>query len=152
MSRRPDLRTSYRPCYDVIIDDTSFVNPRSGLFNPDEIYYWSVRTCNNEGVWGNWCPIQTFSWSGPRPPVDLKTITRNGKIYLTWRPNPRGNRPARYEIYASNQKGFKPGKSPYTVLTLGEVPPNLAAETTETKLLIVSPDPRDEAPTRVHTV
>lgn len=148
VSRRPDMRTPYRPCYDVVINNTKLCNPRTGLFNPDETYYWSVRVRNREGVWGKWSPTQTFKWSGPRPPVELETVERNGKIYLKWQPNPRGNRPLSYEVYASNMKGFKPGKTPYEVISLGEVPSNFAAETTEKELLIVSPDPADNAPNK----
>jgi len=148
ISRRSDLRTSYRPCFDVIVDHTTFGNPRTGLFNPDQTYYWSVRARNREGVWGNWSPAGTFSWSGPRPPVELKAITKNGNIYLSWKPNPRGNRPSRYEIYASDIKGFKPAKTPYIKLILGEVPANFVTETSQTQLLIVSSNPKDKAPNK----
>ena len=148
VSKRPDLKTSYRPCYDVVIDSTAFVNPRTGLFNPGEMYYWSVRARNSEGVWGGWSPVRSFSWSGPCPPIELKTVERDGKLYLTWQPNDRGKRPVRYEVYASDIKGFKPCKTPYTVLTLGEVPSNFVGETTETEQLIVSFDAADEAPNK----
>ncbi len=148
VSRRSDLRTSYRPCFDVIIDRTTFGNPRTGLFNPGETYYWSVRARNSKGNWGKWSPTQTFSWNGPRPPVNLKTIKKKGKIYLSWEPNPRESKPVQYEIYASNIKGFKPRKTPHILLGLDEVQSNLAAVTTETELLIVSSDPADRAPNK----
>jgi hypothetical protein len=146
VSRRPDLATSYRPCFDVVVDDTTFGNPRSGLFSPDHTYYWSVRAQNKDGVWGNWSPTETFSWNGPGPPVKLKTITKNGNTYLSWKPNPRGNRPLSYEIYASDINGFAPEKAPYKVLTLGEVPSNFVTETSRTELLVVSSNPTDKAP------
>ena len=148
VSRRPDLRTTYRPCYDIIIEETEFENPRTGLFNPDETYYWSVCALNKEGLWGEWSSIQKFSRSGPRPPIDLNTFSRDGKIYLTWKPNPRGNRPVRYEVYAGDIKGFKPSKTKYNIISIGEVPSNFVTETQETEILIVSDNSLDNAPNK----
>lgn len=148
VSRRADLETSYRPCFDVVIDGIKHCNRRTGLFNESETYYWSIRARNENGVWGNRSPVESFSWSGPRPPVDVKEEYRNGKIYLTWKANSRGNHPVRYEVYASDIRGFTPRREPHTVHTLGEMPSNLIAETTGTEYLIVSHDPADNAPNK----
>ena len=148
VSKRADLRIPYRPCFDGIVDSTAFCNPRTGLFSPDVTFYWSVRARNSAGVWGEWSPVRTFSWDGPRPPVDLKTIERDGKLFLTWQSNIRGKQPVHYEVYASDIRGFKPSKTSYTVFSMGEVPTNLAAETTGREFLIVSPDPADKAPNK----
>ena len=149
VSRRADMLTSYRPCFDVVVGDTSLCNPRTGLFNPSETYYWSVRARNAaSGLWGAWSAPQTFRWDGPRPPVDLGDEEREGRLYLMWKANPRGNPPVRYEVYASDMRGFRPSKEPYTVYALGQVPANFVASTEKTEMLIVSPYPSDRAPNK----
>ncbi len=148
VSRRPDLRTSYRPCFDLVVGQPSLCNPRTGLFNPDETYYWRVRARNAAGLWGPWSATQTFRWDGPRPPQELRYEDREGRLFLAWKPNPRGNRSVRYEVYASDMHGFRPSKEPYDVYTLGRVPGNLVATTDSTELLVVSDDPADRAPNK----
>ncbi|MFQ6096176.1 MAG: putative Ig domain-containing protein [Armatimonadota bacterium] len=148
VSRRRDMLTSYRPSLDVVVDGPPFGNPRTGIFSPDETYYWRVRARDANGVWGAWSPVRRFSWEGPCPPVDLEYEERGDKGWLTWKPSPRGTRPVRYEVYASDDRGFMPSKEPYTVYTRGQQPPNLVAETSRTEMLILSDDPADGAPNK----
>ncbi len=148
VSRREDLKTSYRPCFDLVVSEASLGNPRTGLFNPDTTYYWSVRVRNVEGVWSDWAPVQTFSWQGPCPPVELKAEQRGDDLWLTWQPNPRGTPPVSYEVYASDMRGFRPSKKPYQVYKLGEVPGNLVGTPTKTEFLMVSADAEKKAPNK----
>jgi hypothetical protein len=140
LSRREDMKLIYRPSFDVIITSTEHQCPFAGMFNPDEQYYWQVRACNEQGVWGNWSPIWKFKWQGPRIPVNLTSTIQDQNITISWQPNPRGERPVRYEVYGSNERGFTPSKKEYDVVGLGMQPGNLLCKTTKTKLLVVSPD------------
>lgn len=145
VSRRPDMRLPYRPCFDVIVDRAEHESPFAGMFNPDETYYWRVRPCDRNGVWGAWSPVWQFQWSGPRVPVDVKYEVHGQEISISWKPNPRGPQPVRYEVYGSNIRGFAPGKTDHDVIGLGSQPANLLKTTTETQLTVVSPDSADAA-------
>jgi hypothetical protein len=105
-----------------------------------------VRTRDGNGVWGDWSPTYTFTWDGPRPPVDVAYEERDGEIWLTWEPNPEGNQPVAYEVYASDRRGFRPTKEAHHVKTLGEVPATFVARATEAQYPIVSD--RREAPNK----
>jgi len=148
VSTRPDLATSYRPCYDVVIDETTFANGRAGLFADGRTYYWSVKARDASGLWGDWAPVREFSWKGPMPPVDLRIVSRGGKIYLSWKPNPRGVRPVSYEVYASDIRGFTPSMKEHELVSLGTAPPNFAGSTDLAEFPVVSPDPADGAPNK----
>jgi hypothetical protein len=140
VSRRPDMRLPYRPCFDVIIDGTEHEAPFAGMFNPDEPYYWRVRPRDHHGVWGVWSPVWKFHWQGPRVPIEVKHEIRGREIAISWRPNPSGPQPVRYEVYGSDERGFTPSKSRYEVQGLGTRPSNLVGTTTETQMTVVSAD------------
>ncbi len=140
VSRRPDMRLPFRPCFDVIIDSTEHESPFAGLFNPDQTYYWRVRPCDQHGVWGRWSPAWKFRWSGPRVPVDGNYEVSGRGITISWKANPRGSRPVHYEVYGSNERGFTPSKSAYEVVGLGRQEGNLLATTDQTRLTVVCPD------------
>jgi len=140
VSRYPDMRLPYRPCFDVVIESTSHGSPFTGMFSPNTDYYWRVRPQNREGVWGEWSRAWHFRWEGPRVPVNVKRRIKNGKMWITWEANPRGPRPVYYEVYGSDEKGFSVSKEPYYVKGLGEQPPNFLAQTTETQMLVVDPE------------
>ena len=106
VSRRDDFAYPYRPSLDVIIPANTWQTPFWGLCNPGETYYWRLRCQDQEGVWGPWSRVWNFSWQGPLPPVELKYELRQGAMVLSWRPAAGGQRPARYLVFASNEKGF----------------------------------------------
>jgi hypothetical protein len=133
------MRLPYRPCFDVIIDSAEHESPFAGMFNPDETYYWRVRPCERHGVWGAWSPVWRFQWAGPRVPIEVKHEIRGQEITISWKPNPRGSQPVRYEVYGSNERGFTPSKSAYEVVGLGSRQANLLGTTTETQMTVVSP-------------
>ncbi len=140
VSRRPDFRFPYRPSLDVIIPGTQWCVPYTGIFSPDTTYYWRLRSCDGFGVWGEWSQPWTFQWRGPRVPVNLR-IDQDGYDYvLHWEPNPRGERPVRYEIYGSDEKGFSIHKGEHQVPGRGKVPGNFLGETPETSMVVVSPE------------
>jgi len=138
--RRKDMKLAYRPCFDVFITSAEHHSPFTGLFNPDEQYFWHVRVCNKQGVWGQWSPTWKFKWQGPKIPTNFKSTIQEQNITISWQPNPKGTRPVKYEIYGSNERGFTPSKTSYEVMGLGTQPGNLLCTTTETKLLVVSPE------------
>ena len=140
VSRRPDMRLPYRPCFDVIIDSTKHESPFSGIFNPDEAYYWRVRPRNRQGVWGSWSSVWQFEWFGPCVPVGAKYEIRDREIDISWEPNPHGAQPARYEVYGSNERGFTPSRRTHDVFGLGPREANLLASTRDTQMTVVSPD------------
>jgi hypothetical protein len=137
VSRRPDMRLPYRPCFDVYVDTTAHHSPFAGLFNPDEDYYWRVRAQNNSGIWGEWSKTWSFRWAGPRVPVELEGQFQGRRVTMSWRPNARGPQPDHFEVYGSNERGFTPSKIPYDVFGLGRQPANLIGTTRDTSLLIV---------------
>jgi hypothetical protein len=143
--RREDMKLPYRPCFDVFIKSSEHHSPFAGLFNPNEQYFWQVRVCNKQGLWGKWSPIWKFKWQGPKIPINLKSTIQGQNITISWQPNQQGERPVRYEVYGSNERGFTPSKKEYEVMGLGMQPGNLLCTTTETKLLVVSPEAKKAA-------
>jgi hypothetical protein len=140
VSRRSDFKYPYRPCLDVIVPATKWTVPYTGIFSPDTVYYWRLRCRDRWGVWGAWSDPWTFTWVGPRVPVDLQLETNGQTITLHWKPNPRGERPVKYEVYGSDEKGFSVHKYEHNVPGRGTVAANYLGETIGTSMVVVSPD------------
>ena len=140
VSRYSDMKIPYRPSFDTIIKETEFGIPFTGIFSPDETYYWRLRADDKNGVWSEWSDIWKFSWDGPRVPIDVKKEIQGNRIIISWKPNPRGNKPIYYEVYGSDEKGFSISKEPYEVMGLGKCEANYVGRTVETKMLVVAPD------------
>ena len=84
------------------------------------------------GVWGPWSPTWSFTPRGPTPPRDVALefdLTRNRGV-LRWAPDPRGEKPVAYRVYASDEKGFSVSDRPYkvTVGTSDQVPSDVPRE------------------------
>jgi hypothetical protein len=139
VSRRSDFRHPYRPSLDVIIPSTEWKVPYTGIFSPDTVYYWRLRCRGRFGVWGEWSRPWTFTWHGPRVPVDLRFEEEGSTMTLRWAPNPRGERPVRYEVYGSDEKGFSVHKGEHDVPGRGKVPGNFLGETTGTSMAVAGP-------------
>jgi len=140
VSRRPDFAYPYRPCLDVVIPTAKWTVPYTGIFSPDTTYYWRVRCRDRWGVWGDWSDPWTFTWQGPRVPIDLRFDQQDETITLCWKPNPRGERPVRYEVYGSDEKGFSIHKQKHNVPGRGAVPDNFLGQTANTSMVVVSPE------------
>lgn len=139
VSRRPDFRFPYRTSLDVIIPSTEWTVPYTGIYSPDTTYYWRLRCQDHWGAWGEWSDAWTFSWRGPRVPVNVRAEAEGQTFTLRWEPNPRGERPVRYEVYGSDEQGFSIHREQHEVPGRGKVPGNFLGETTDTSLVVVSP-------------
>jgi hypothetical protein len=118
---------------------------------PGEKYYWHVRARNDQGVWGPWSRTWSFTPGGPAAPIDL----RLEQGVLRWNPDSCGRKPARYRVYASDEKGFSASDEP-TVISVGrskEVssrsPASFVAETDQTQLSVLGAGAANKAYYRV---
>ncbi|PIY52493.1 MAG: hypothetical protein COZ06_02920 [Armatimonadetes bacterium CG_4_10_14_3_um_filter_66_18] len=150
VSRRPDFAYPYRTSLDVIIPTTKWGVPYTGIFSPDTPYYWRLRCKEQWGVWGKWSEGWTFTWRGPRVPVNARLEQTGQTFTLRWAPNPRGERPVKYEVYGSDEKGFSVCKDEHAAYTRGKVPGNFLGETTETEMLVIGPEAAQENANKVY--
>ena len=149
VSRRPDFAYPYRPCLDVVIPTTKWTVPYTGIFSPDTTYHWRLRCRDHWGVWGDWSDPWTFTWQGPRVPVNLRFEQQEQSITLHWEPNPRGERPVLYEVYGSDEKGFSIHKQEHNVPGRGAVPSNFLGQTADTSIVVVSPEQTEATANKV---
>jgi len=135
--RDPQMRWPYRPSLDIIYrNGTEYTMPAWGLYAPDTAYYWRVRTQDKNGFWGDWSDIQTFTWAGPRVPVEVSLEKTEQGYRLTWKPNPRGETPVAYEVYGSDLQGFPVHKQPFELWGGDLFPANYIGTTTDTQALV----------------
>jgi len=123
--------------------------PYTGIFSPDTTYYWRLRCRDHWGVWGDWSDPWTFTWQGPRVPVNVRFEQQEQTITLHWEPNPRGEQPVRYDVYGSDEKGFSIHKQQHNVPGRGAVPGNFLGQTTGTFMVVVSPEATEAAANKV---
>jgi len=140
VSLRPDFAWPYRPGLDVAIPTPAWTVPFDGIYSPGVTYYWRVRCMGERGAWGPWSDTWTFTWDGPRVPVDVRGAAKDGRVTLHWKPNPRGPRPVAYEVYGSGIRGFTVSREEQAEYGLGPLPPNLLARTSGTSLEVVAPE------------
>jgi hypothetical protein len=139
VSLDPSLAIVYRPSLDTIVGEIDYRVPFTGVYNSGTTYFWSVRSCDKLGVWSEWAPAQEFQWKGPGPPVELTMREEpQGCLVIGWKPNPEGSRPARYDIYGSDEKGFSVSRESYDVMGLGRQPSNFYVSTEELNRTVVS--------------
>lgn len=139
VSRRADFRYPYRTSLDVVIPATKWTVPYTGIFSPDTNYYWRLRCRDRWGVWSPWSQGWPFTWRGPRVPVGVRASVQGQTVTLHWKPNPRGERPVKYAIYGSDEKGFSVRKGEHNVPGRGKVPGNFLAETTAMSMVVAGP-------------
>jgi len=153
LSNRSDLRWCLSPNFSRLISLTPdkgsprYTLPYEGLLNPDQTYYWRVRARDDQGVWGPWSDIWSFTPRGPGVPLDLSLDEADGGHVLAWKPDARGRVPARYRVYGSDEKGFSVCDTEYEVNVGNQddgrsptFPANFVYEVTEARLAVIGPD------------
>lgn len=140
VSKYPDFRILYRTSFDHYHSDNYFTHPWLGIFSPGQIYYWRVRAKISGGPWCNWSNARQFTWNGPAVPENLQYAVNGSEITISWQDGSVGNPAVKYEVYASDEKGFTPSKVPYGTYGLGTVAANYVGETTSNSMLVVGPE------------
>ncbi len=123
LSDRPDMRWPLSPNFEKLISRTAangepqWTVPYAGLLDPSTTYYWRVRARDDKGVWGPWSRVFRFRIRAPGVPLDVKLAPdAAGGFALRWRANPKGERPAAYKVYGSDEKGFTVSDTEHPVL------------------------------------
>lgn len=151
LSNRQDMRWPLSTNFDKLISRTAdkgkaqYTLPSAGLLTGGKTYYWRVRAKNAKGVWGPWSKTFRFTPQAPNYPLEVAFGYDKDKGIgtLTWKANPVGQKPVKYRVYGSNEKGFSVSDVPYQV-TIGDskelkpdFPANFIAETTATELAVL---------------
>jgi hypothetical protein len=141
VSRRPDFAWPYRTSLDVIIPQTEWRVPFTGIYSPGVTYYWRLRTQDHNQAWGPWSDARVFTWDGPRVPVNVHLSMDGQTGVLHWEPNPReGADPVRYAVFGSDEKGFTANREAHESWKRGEVPGNLVGETEGRSMVVIGPE------------
>lgn len=151
LANRSDMRWPLSTNFDKLISRTAdkskpqYTLPNTGLLSGGKTYYWRVRAKDQKGVWGPWSKTFHFTSQAPNYPVEvaLSYDSDKGIGTLTWQANPTGQKPVKYRVYGSDEKGFSVSDVPYKV-TIGtsqelspEFPANFITETTATELAVI---------------
>jgi hypothetical protein len=124
LSDREDLRWVLSPNFDKLVSisnqgdvkGSSYTLPDVGLLNPGRRYYWRVRAKDSREAWGPWSRVWSFTPQAPGIPVNLRWDARSGReVTLAWDPAAPRGKPARYVVYASNEKGFTASDAEFPV-------------------------------------
>ena len=140
LADREDMRWPLSSTFDRLVSrtpqdgTTSWTIPWRGLLNPDQRYFWRVRTRNKAGLWGPWS--RTFSFTSRGPGVPLQVRCEAG--VLRWNDNPKGRPAVKWRVYGSDEKGFTTTDSPHKIIwesgyerprEMRQLPPTLLGET-----------------------
>jgi len=144
LSEYSDMRWSLSPNFDRrLISRTknlninSFQVPYPGLLNSEQTYYWHIRARSEDGIWGPWSDVFSFTVNGPGV-IQNPKITYNiaaQKVKLFWKSNNKGTAPKYYKIYGSNERGFSISDTTYDYNAGIQ-----GIKTNETNLLYVTED------------
>ncbi|HEX5272825.1 MAG TPA: prolyl oligopeptidase family serine peptidase [Gemmataceae bacterium] len=147
LSDRADMAWPLSANFSKLVSNTAdrgrprYALPGAGLLTPGQAYYWHVRAKNGQGVWGPWGKTWSFIAGGPASPVEVSLEAPKG--VLRWKPNPAGQKPVRYRVYGSDEKGFSVSDEPYrrnvgqSKDVPAQAPANFVAETSDTKLAVL---------------
>ncbi|HUS91460.1 MAG TPA: Ig domain-containing protein [Phycisphaerae bacterium] len=133
---------------EMVTVQAQYTLPQPGLLTPGRTYYWHVRAMDDKGVWGPWGKTWSFAPRGPACPLDVavECDRARGVGKLRWKANPEGRPPARYRVYASDEKGFTVADQRYQspVGVTKEMPlwfpASFVAETPATELAVMGRD------------
>jgi hypothetical protein len=152
LSERPDMAWPLSSNFSKLVSNTTdrgkprYSTPYTGLLTPGREYYWRVRARNGKGVWGPWSQTWTFTPGGLAPPVDVTLEPAkddDSRFVLRWKLNPTGQRPVRYRVYGSDEKGFSVSDTPYrrdvgrSRDVPAQAPANFVAETSNASLVVL---------------
>jgi acetyl esterase/lipase len=152
LSERADMAWPLSSNFSKLVSNTAdrgqprYHAPYTGLLAPGREYYWHVRARSGKGVWGPWSKTWSFIPGGPAQPVGVTLEPAkgdDGRMVLRWKPNPAGQRPVKYRVYGSDEKGFSVSDEPYqrNVGQSRDVPAlasaNFVAETSDTELVVL---------------
>ncbi len=147
LSRHDDMSRTLSPVFEKLSSRTPsagqahWLIPFEGLLNPGETCYWRVRARNAGGLWGPWSEVWSFVPRAPGVPRDLELVTdwEARSITLRWRPAAEGNRPVRYEVHGSDERGFTASADSYAVYDGAgsrDAPGNRLAATGDTSIVV----------------
>jgi hypothetical protein len=151
LANRQDMRWPLSTNFEKLISRTAdkgkaqYVLPSTGLLTGGKTYYWRVRAKDEKGVWGAWSKTFTFTPKAPNYPLEVAlTYDKDQGIgILKWKANPVGQKPVKYRVYGSDEKGFSVSDVSYKV-NVGtskelkpEFPANFITETTATELAVM---------------
>jgi hypothetical protein len=154
LSNRADMRWPLSTNFDKLISRTAdkgqaqYTLPSAGLLTGGKTYYWRVQAKDAKGVWGPWSKTCSFTPQAPNFPLEPALgYDKDRRIgTLTWKANPVGQKPVKYRVYGSNEKGFSVSDEAYKV-TIGvskeltpDFPANFIAETAATELAVLGDD------------
>jgi hypothetical protein len=123
-----------------------------GLLTPGTEYYWRVKAKDAKGLWGPWSRTFRFTARGVAYPLDLTVDfdAAAGAGTLKWKANPVGAKPAKYRVYASDERGFTVADRRFQSAVgvskkeMGSwaqwFPANFVAETDGTQMVVIGPD------------
>jgi hypothetical protein len=154
LSDRADMKWPLSTNFYKLISNTpdrgksQYTLPQGGLLAANQKYYWRVRAKNKPGVWGPWSNAWGFTPRGPSAPISvtLDFDPDRGLGTLRWQANPAGRKPAKYRIYASDEKGFSVSDEPFKVAVGAsrDVPSvrqaNFMAEVSATEATVIGPE------------
>jgi hypothetical protein len=151
LANRQDMRWPLSTNFDKLISRTAdkgqaqYTLSSTGLLTGGKTYYWRVQAKDEKGVWGAWSKTYSFTAKAPNYPVEvsLNYDPDKGIGMLKWQANPIGQKPVKYRVYGSDEKGFSVSDVPCKV-SVGtakelptEFPANFIAETTATELAVI---------------
>ena len=151
LANRQDMRWPLSTNFEKLISRTAdkgkaqYTLPSTGLLTGGKTYYWRVQAKDQKGVWGPWSKTFTFTPQAPNYPVEVALSYDPGKGIgmLKWNSNPAGQKPVKYRVYGSDEKGFSVSDVPFKV-SIGvskeltpEFPANFISETTATELAVM---------------
>ncbi len=151
LANRQDMRWPLSTNFDKLISRTAdkgkaqYALPGTGLLSGGKTYYWRVRAKDAKGLWGSWSKTFHFTSRAPNYPLEVALSYDGDKGIgtLKWQANSLGEKPVKYRVYGSDEKGFSVSDLPHQV-TIGiskeltpEFPANFIAETTATELAVM---------------
>ncbi len=152
LSDRADMAWPLSSNFSKLVSNTAdrgkprYSVPYTGLLTPGRTYYWRVRAKSGQGVWGPWSKTWSFTPGGPAQPVEVTlepVKPPDGKFILRWKPNSAGEKPVKYRVYGSDEKGFSVSDGPYqrnvglSKEVPAKAPANFMAETSNTELVVL---------------